>query len=170
MEFIPATLTWALFENGGLVDTFRAFRAGDKGRDLIITQNVFVENVLPGGVLRPFTEKEMTHYRAPYLDPPTREPLYIWPNEVPIEKEPADVFAVTDAYHAWLVQDERVPKLLFYANPGAIIGEELAGWYKSHLKNLRSVDIGEGRHYLQEDHPHEIGMELGKWMREVVGV
>ncbi len=33
----------------------------------------------------------------------------------------------------------------------------------STLKNLKTVDIGPGLHFVQEDNPHEIGRELAKW-------
>ncbi len=31
------------------------------------------------------------------------------------------------------------------------------------MKNLKTVDIGPGIHYLQEDNPHLIGSELAGW-------
>jgi len=64
--------------------------------------------------------------------------------------------------------ESEVPKLFFSATPGVIIGEELAGWYRNTLKNTRSVGIGPGRHYLQEDNPSLIGGELAKWMDQVI--
>ena len=168
MEFVPPTLTWELFEKGGLASTFQSFRGpAEAGRKLIIEDNFFVEQVLPGGVVRGLTEEEMEHYRAPYLKPVDREPLYRWPNEVPIEGQPRDMQAIVEKYHAWLLEND-IPKLFFWATPGAIMGEELAGWYRKTLKNVTSVHIGPGKHYLQEDNPHLIGKELAKWMDQVV--
>ena len=168
MEFVPPTLTWKNFEEGGVASAFQAFRGPPEvGRKLLLEDNVFIENVLPGGIVRSLTEKEMEHYRAPFLEPSSREPIYRWPNEVPIEGKPADVYAIAEEYHAWLLGSE-VPKLFFWATPGVVIGEELAGWYRKTLKNTRSVGIGPGRHYLQEDNPHLIGGELAKWMEQVI--
>ena len=167
MEFVHP-MTWELFETGGGANMFRTFRGPPEvGRKLIIEENFFVEKFLPGGVVRGLTEKEMEHYRAPYLEPSSREPLYRWPNEAPIEGVPADVSAIVEKYHVWLLESE-VPKLLFSATPGVIIGEELADWYRKTLKNTRSVGIGPGRHWIQEDNPHLIGSELAKWMEQVV--
>ncbi|MFQ5796171.1 MAG: hypothetical protein ACE5JP_14135 [Candidatus Bipolaricaulia bacterium] len=56
-----------------------------------------------------------------------------------------------------------MPKLLFYATPGAIIPAPLVEWSQQNLKNLKTVDIGQGLHYLQEENPHLIGSELAKW-------
>ncbi|RMH87866.1 MAG: haloalkane dehalogenase, partial [Calditrichaeota bacterium] len=35
------------------------------------------------------------------------------------------------------------------------------------LKNLHSVDIGRGIHYLQEDNPHGIGEAVAKWYQRL---
>ena len=168
MEFVTPMPTWENLEKGGIADGFRTFRGPPEvGKKLVIEDNVFIENVLPGGVVRGLTEKEMEHYRAPFLEPSSRKPLYRWANEVPIESEPADVYAIAEKFHAWLLESE-VPKLLFWATPGVIIGEELADWYGKTLRNVRSVGIGPGKHYLQEDNPHLIGKELAKWMDQAV--
>jgi haloalkane dehalogenase len=143
---------------------FANFRTEGVGWELIVDQNMFVEQILPGAVVRGLTEEEMTRYREPYLDPPSRKPLWRWPNELPMGGKPADVVAIVDAYNAWLQQTE-LPKLLFYGEPGAIINADMLEWCKTHLKNLKTVSIGPGRHYLQEDNPHLIGRELEAWYR-----
>lgn len=123
-EFVPPMPTWENLEKG-VASSFAAFRGPPEvGRKLILEDNVFVEKVLPGGVVRALTEKEMEHCRAPFLEPASREPLYRWANEVPIEGKPADVYAIAEKYHAWLLESE-VPKLFFWATPGIIIGEDL---------------------------------------------
>ena len=164
MEFLPP-LKWEHFDAGGTGDVFRAFRTPEVGRKMIIDENFFVEKLLPGGVVRTLTEKEMQHYRAPYSDPCSREPLYRWPNEIGIDGKPADVAAIVEAYNTWLLESD-VPKLFFYATPGAIIQEELAGEYQRSLKNTRSVHVGPGKHWLQEDAPHLIGRELEQWVKQ----
>jgi haloalkane dehalogenase len=78
----------------GMRELFTAFRSPDQGRKLIIDQNVFIERVLPNAILRKLSEEEMNRYREPYLEPKSREPLWRWPNEIPIGGEPADVAAV----------------------------------------------------------------------------
>ena len=167
LEFVPP-MTWESLAGVEGEEIFRAFRGPPEvGRKLIIEENFFVEKFLPSGIVRGLTKKEMEHYRRPYEEPSSREPLYRWPNEVGIEGKPADVAAIVEAYHAWLLENE-IPKLFFHATPGAIIGEKLASYYRKTLKNTRSVNLGPGRHWLQEDHPHLIGSELAKWMEQVV--
>jgi haloalkane dehalogenase len=145
---------------------FKAFRTPGVGWDMIVNQNMFIEQIIPGAIVRPLSEEEMNQYRAPFLEPASRKPIHQWPNEIPIAGEPADVHEAVAAYHDWLRQTE-LPKLLFYGSPGAILTEPMVGYCQQHLPNLETVDIGPGRHYLQEDNPHLIGTELAKWVEAV---
>jgi haloalkane dehalogenase len=120
--------------------------------------------VLPGAIVRDLTEEEMTVYREPFLDPAHRKPVWRWPNELPIAGEPPDTAAPVDANFAWLQQSD-VPKLLLHATPGAICPPPVVERLTSVLSNLTTIDVGEGIHYLQEDHPHEIGDGIANWCR-----
>ena len=88
---------------------------------------------------------------------------YLWRNEIPIEGEPADVTEIVGAYNGWL-QETHLPKLLFHADPGALIPAPMVDWARSALSNLETVDLGEGIHYVQEDHPDTIGREVARWV------
>jgi len=149
--------------------TFIAFRTPDVGWDIIVNQNVFVEKILPGMVVRGLTEEEMDVYRAPFLDPESRKPVWRWPNEIPIKGEPVDVDAIIQASNVWLT-GTNLPKLLFYGHPGAILNENMVKWCMENMRNLKTVDIGPGLHYIQEDNPHLIGEELAKWYTGISGV
>jgi haloalkane dehalogenase len=150
----------------GMREMFRAFRSPDQGRKLIIDQNIFIERVLPDAILRKLSEEEMNRYREPFLEPKSREPLWRWPNEIPVGGEPADVEAVVTDYNLMLQQSE-IPKLLLYATPGAVLTAPLVEWCRRSLKNLTAVNVGPGIHYLQEDHPHEIGQAIASWYRDL---
>ncbi len=162
MEAIVAPAPgWDMFPTE-LQEIFKAFRTPEVGWDMIVNRNMFVEQILPGAVVRQLTETEMNHYREPFKEPASRKPVWRWPNEIPIAGEPADVAEAVAAYNEWLQRTE-LPKLLFYATPGAILPAPLAGWCRRNLKKLEVVDIGEGIHFLQEDNPHLIGAELARW-------
>jgi haloalkane dehalogenase len=162
MEFIPPMPTW-LDLNDQAYPFFKAFRDPELGRKLVIEENAFVERGLVGGVVNQLSQKDMDEYRRPFRDPKDREPVYRFPNELPIAGTPADVYAMAVAYHDWLLETE-VPKLFFHAAPGIFIPPERAAFYRKRLKNCRFVDLGTGAHYLQEDHPDTIGRELAAWL------
>ena len=111
-----------------------------------------MEKVLPSGIVRDLTEEEMNIYRAPYTEAWMRKPLWRWPNEIPIEGEPSDMNEVVGNYNQKLVEWD-VRKLLFYAEPGAILPKPLVEWCEVNLKNFTSINLGKGLHCLPEDHP-----------------
>jgi haloalkane dehalogenase len=163
MEAILAPVpSWDMFPEGAR-DLFQAFRTPEVGWDLICKQNVFIEQAIPGSIVRKLTDEEMDAYRAPFPTEESRKPIWRWPNEIPIEGEPADVTEAVGAYNAWL-QETDTPKLLFTATPGALITAPMVEWARGALPNLEVVDIGEGIHYVQEDHPDEIGRGIADWI------
>jgi len=163
METILRPMSWEDWPEMAR-DLFQAFRTPNVGWDLIINRNVFVENVLPGSIVRKLSEEEMNRYREPFLEPASRKPVWRWPNELPINGEPRDVVEVVSVYQQWLKQSE-VAKLLIYSRPGAIIRVDSVEWCHQNLKNLTTADIGAGIHFIQEDNPHQIGKELAEWYR-----
>jgi len=155
---------WDMFPADGR-EIFKAFRTPDVGWDMIVNKNFFIEQVLfDKGVVRRLNDEEKNHYRQPFEDPATRKPIWRWPNELPIEGEPEDVVETVNAYNKWLQQSD-LPKLLFYATPGGLVSPQIVEWCRQNLKNLKTEDIGQGVHYLQEDNPHLIGKELATWYR-----
>jgi len=141
---------------------FKLLRTPVVGWIMVGWMNMFVEKMLPGTIVRKLTEEEMNHYRAPFKTLASRKPLWRWPNEVPIAGQPPAVVEAVKACNKWL-QETELPKLLFYASPGAIVRAPVVEWCKQNLKNLKTVDLGHGIHFLQEDHPHRIGAELAAW-------
>lgn len=146
---------------------FQGFRTPEVGWDMIVNQNMFIEQLLPGAIVRKITAEEMTYYREPFKKPQSRKPVWRWPNEIPFEGEgPDDVAEAVRAYNKWLQQSD-LPKLLFSADPGIILPAPRVEWCQKNLKNLKTVNIGQGLHYLQEDNPHLIGSELARWYRNL---
>ncbi|PTB49895.1 hypothetical protein M431DRAFT_499911 [Trichoderma harzianum CBS 226.95] len=162
MEFIRPFPTWDDAAHSKAQETFRAFRDEPTGRKLIIEQNAFINVMLDRGLVRKLTAEEKAFYAKPY----EKEPLFRWPNEIPIEGHPPDVYERASNYHEWLLETQ-VPKLFFWAVPGRIVSAEKAQWYLDHLKNVKGVFVGKGMHFLQEDHPHRIGTEMSSWLNNL---
>jgi haloalkane dehalogenase len=161
MEALMKTSTWEDFPKDFRMG-FRLFRTPLIGWFMISVLNIFVEQLLPKAVVRRLTELEMNHYREPYKRIKDRKPLWRWPNEIPIEGSPADTTDIV-AHYSQKLKESELPKILFYAHPGGLITSSVVEWCQEKFKNLTTVDIGDGIHYLQEDNPHLIGSELAKW-------
>lgn len=161
METIVKPLTWAEWPEQARA-AFQGFRTPGVGEKMIMEQSMFVEAVLPGAVLRKLSDEEMARYREPYPDAKSRTPSWRWPNDLPMEGEPADMVEAVQANADWMTQT-RVPKLMLYAQPGALMPAPLVEWCKSSFPNLKAVDIGPGVHFIQEDQPHAIGKAIADW-------
>jgi haloalkane dehalogenase len=142
--------------------TFKAFRNPQTGRKLLIEDNVFVNQLLPASTSVPFTEEQMSCYRLPFLDPPSRQVILEFANQLPIAGKPADVARATGRYAAWL-KKTRLPKLYLWAEPGLINQPRDVEWVRRNLKNVKTSFLGEGLHFHQQEHPVEVGQEIARW-------
>jgi haloalkane dehalogenase len=59
------------------------------------------------------------------------------------------------------------PKLLFAAEPGALVSPDYAEELAGKLHDCRFVKLGDGIHFLQEDHPETIGRSVAAFIAEV---
>jgi haloalkane dehalogenase len=152
--------SWADF--GPAAEIFRALRA-EKGEQMVLDDNYFVEQRLPAGVLRTLSTEEMAAYRAPFNTREDRLPTLVFPREIPVDGEPADVSAIVDAYAAWLAQSD-IPKLLILAEGGVLTGRGRD--FARTWPNQREITV-KARHYMQEDVPHEIGLAIADFVRSL---
>jgi haloalkane dehalogenase len=140
---------------------FQALRS-PAGEQMILEKNIFVENILPGSVLRKLTAAEMAVYRRPFEEPGEgRRPTLTWPRQIPIGGEPDDVTAIARDYSAWLAESD-LPKLFVNAEPGAILTGATREFCRS-WPNQTEVTVA-GNHFVQEDSPDEIGQAIASWL------
>jgi haloalkane dehalogenase len=167
MEFTRPIPTWEEFLHGSSErEIFRKFRTPGVGEKLVLEDNLFVEGVLPGAIVRKLTDDEMEVYRAPFPTPRSRIPTWRFPNELPIAGEPADVYATMQRAHAALGASA-YPKLLFAGDPGALVPTAVAEEFARMLHDCRLVKLGSGLHYLQEDHPDIIAREIAAFITRI---
>ena len=159
MEAIVKPMTWDDWPEGGR-GIFEAFRS-EKGEDLILNRNMFVEAVLPSSVLRGLTDAEMEHYRAPFSTPDDRQPTLNWPRHIPLEGEPAQMVDLVDEYGKWMAGND-LPKLFINGDPGSILVGPQREFCRS-WRNQTEVTVA-GSHFLQEDSPAEIGQAIARWI------
>lgn len=162
MEAIVQPRRWADLPPAR-VAYFRDLRS-ERGAQLIFDDNAFIEVLLPKLVLRRLTDVEMNAYRRPFLEPQARLPMLIWPRELPIEGEPADVVAIVEDYGKWLAGSS-IPKLFVAADPGSLLVGRARDFCRS-WPNQREVGV-KGIHFVQEDSPEEIGRALADFVRRI---
>ena len=146
---------------GGLLKRLR----GPEGEQLVLQENFFVERVFTAGVMRDIDDTTMTEMRRPYSEPgEARRATLSWVRQIPIEGTPAVVAALTEANHAFMVE-QQIPKLFINVEPGQII-------FDIDLQRIRSWPnqteiVVRGLHHPQEDSPDAIGRGLAEWYGEI---
>ena len=158
MEAIVAPLSWQDWPESAR-GIFQGFRS-EKGEDLVLTRNLFVEGVLPSSILRDLSADEMVHYRAPFDTPANRQPTLNWPRQIPIDGEPPHMVSLVEAYGAFMAASP-IPKLFINAEPGSILVGVQRDFCRS-WPNQTEVTV-KGLHFIQEHSPEAIGHAIADW-------
>ena len=160
MEAVVRPLTWDEWPTV-IKPVFQGFRS-PAGEKMVLEDNVFIEQVLPGAIIRKLNETEMNHYRAPFINAgEDRRPTLTWPRQIPIDGEPEDVVAIVKSYGEWLSQSQ-IPKLFINADPGAILRGAPRDFCRSWPAQTEVTVTG--THFIQEDSPDEIGQAIASWL------
>ena len=140
---------------------FQSLRS-DKGEEMVLLKNLFVEAILPASVLRTLDDAEMAEYRRPFASPGEgRRPTLTWPRQIPVGGEPQEVVEIVQAYADWLSVSD-LPKLFINAEPGSILTGAPREFARS-WPNQTEVTV-KGSHFIQEDSPVEIGEAIAAWL------
>jgi haloalkane dehalogenase len=144
---------------------FEPFRTPGAGEAMVLDQNIFIEQALPGGVATGLTDADMNAYRKPYPTRESRLPLLQWPRAMPLDGEPADVVARVEAYDEWLARSPEVPKLLltFDPGPGMMVGPKMVAWCAANISSLEITPCGAAGHHAPEDQPDAIAAAIVAW-------
>jgi len=133
------------------------------GEQMVLEQNMFIETILPSGVLSALSDDAMTEYRRPYTMPgESRRPTLTWPRQIPIDDDPKDVAAIVRGYAGWLA-DSDIPKLFVNADPGQVLTGAAREFCRA-WPNQTEVTVS-GRHFIQEDAGPYIGRAIADWLR-----
>ena len=165
MEAIYKTWRWRDLSMSYRI-MFKMIRTPVIGWIMVGIANMFVKQMLPNNIIRKLTKKEFENYAQSYSTIKSRKPIWVWASQIPLNGKPEKVNDVVQAYHDWL-KISQVPKLCFYAHPGAIIKKEDVNWIVKNFPNTKSIDVGNGLHYIQEDQPHTIGSEIAIWYSNI---
>ncbi|MGE0658914.1 MAG: haloalkane dehalogenase [Reyranellaceae bacterium] len=139
---------------------FAAIRSA-QGEKLIIEDNLFIESILPSGVLRRLTPVEHDVYRHPFRAPARRRPTLVWPRELPVEGKPETMVRLIAA-NARFMRDSDMPKHLIVAEPGSMVKgailDECRKWRNQSESSAR------GMHFMAEDSPREIAAAVDAFL------
>ena len=161
IEGIVTPLTWA-----DVPEQYRPFfqmLRSPEGERMVLEKNIFVEERLPGAVLRQLTDKEMGHYRRPFHNPgEDRRPTLAFPRNLPIDGNPVEVVRAMEEFGSWLVESD-LPKLFIGGDPGGTATGRVRDFIRT-WRNQTEVTV-RGRKLLQEDSPDEIGAAIADFIR-----
>jgi haloalkane dehalogenase len=131
-------------------EVFRLILTDPVARErLVIDKNMFIEVMVPMAAKRKLSQKDKDAYRAPHPTPQDRLPI-LWGG--PMNYILPESLEIMRAYMKWLGETQ-LPVLLIEATPGTVTIAESVEWARKHIAHLEVVDIGEGHHFLQQDHP-----------------
>ena len=141
---------------------FATFRS--PAGEAVLENNMFVEQILLGGLGYYVSEADKAEYRRPFLQAgETRRPTLTWPRELPRGGNPEDTVALVTSYTDWFAQSQ-LPKLFVRVNPGALIRTGPLLDYIRGFDNQTEVTVF-GSHFVQEISPDAIGRALAEWMQ-----
>ncbi|WP_119726515.1 haloalkane dehalogenase [Thermomonospora amylolytica] len=167
-ETIVKPMTGQEFPDAGR-RLFQAIKTEGVGEKMILDDNAFLEEALPGTVAAPIDPGDLDVYRRPYPTRESRLPLLQWARSMPLDGEPADVVARVEAYDDWLAGSAEVPKLLlaFAPGPGTMMHQDMIDWCAATMAGLqiRRYDEVAG-HHTPEDHPELIATAIAAWADE----
>ena len=163
MEGIVCPLSWDDWPEAAR-GIFQGFRS-EKGEDMILQRNMFIEKVLPSSVMRTLTDQEMAHYRAGFEETDDRQVTLNWPRQIPLDGTPAHMVDLVSSYGQWLAGNTELPKLFVNAEPGSILTGKAREFCRS-WPNQTEVTVA-GSHFIQEDSPKEIGQAVADWLETI---
>lgn len=143
-------------------EIFKEFRSA-KGRDQIIMDNFFMEEVFTKASIRILSDAERKAYLAPFENISRRLALWRAPQELPIENDPSDVCHMVNKAYNWMTTTN-IPQLLFYTTPSAFFTEEKRDNFLKSAKNITSHSLGDGRYNHVEDYSEKIGTFFAIWV------
>ena len=152
LETIVMPFTWDGF--GEIAELFRAWRS-PAGEELVLQGNQFVEGLVPNAIMRTLDDDEWAEYLRPWRTAgEDRRPMLTWPRQIPIDGEPADVYATIQAIVQFLAATP-IPKLFINVEPGLAMTDRERSFVRT-FPNQTEVTV-KGLHFAQEDSPGEIG-------------
>jgi haloalkane dehalogenase len=148
-----------------VTEFFRRYR-GSKGEAAVLQENQFVEQVLFGSLGDRLTPADRDEYRRPFARAgEDRRPTLTFPQQIPIDGDPADVAETIAQGRAWLAETP-IPKLFVNAEPGALVSTPGRRATCRSWPNTTEVTV-KSRHFVPEEAPDALAAGLVSWARNL---
>lgn len=131
----------------------------EAGHKTVVEDNFFIEKFLSANTFSSLSEKDISHYKQPYLNTDDRKPIWRYIRDLSENEEMHQCMANYSSH----LQKSSIPKLMMYSNPGFTTSMDTVNWCKSNLPNLSLADLDEGMHLAQETNPQLFSQILSDW-------
>ena len=150
---------------------FMMFRNKKMAYNWIVKKNKIPKMMIEQMVIRKLSNIEKEHYLKPYeKDIERRRVMLKGPGPATFPKKgktkaKGDFADELNKVAKGLIQiNKTVPFLILYANLGIITRKKALEYARINFNNLTMINLGKGKHFLQEDHPNAIGNHIKNWI------
>jgi haloalkane dehalogenase len=150
---------------------FKMMRNPKRAEKMLVTKNKIPAMMKKMAVVRKLSDAEMKWYLAPFENNIERRKVKLYgpgPATFPkkgITRQQGDFADELNKVAIGLIKmSETKPFLLFYASPGMITRKPAVEYARQNFKNITLLNVGKGKHFLQEDHPNAIATEIANWL------
>ncbi len=151
---------------------FRMMRNPKRAEKMLVTKNIIPKMMMKMAVVRKLSNKEMTWYLTPFEKEIERRKVILFgPGPATFPKKGISIkqgdFAdeLNKVASGLIKMSKTKPFLLFYASPGMITRRPAVKYAFENFKFLTLINVGKGKHFLQEDHPKAITTGIVNWMK-----
>jgi haloalkane dehalogenase len=132
------------------------------GELLLVRLNLFVRVLAPLGHRFVMEEKLQNHYRRTYSSLAMRQTALHWLRQVPTSPRHPNFQRVEDNRQRLCAAP--IPKLFFFAQPGFATNRRACDELQNASMALTTVDLGDGIHFLDDDHREAMLLHLQRWL------
>ena len=150
---------------------FMMFRNQKTAYKWIVEKNKIPKMMVEQMVVRKLTNKEKEYYLTPYSNDIERRKVMLegpgpatFPKKGKTQRKGDFADELNKVAKGLIELNKTVPYLIFYANPGIITRKKALKYAQNNFQNLTMTNLGQGKHFLQEDHPSAIGNGIKDWI------
>ena len=103
------------------------------------------------------------------MNPSDREPIWWFPNEIPLEERSPEVGMLPWQLWGWLkAGNNQGPKLMFWVEPGMQIPPHQVKEYFEWMGVMKVIGLKPSGHFSQDEYADRIGEETRKFVDDIL--